>query len=142
MKAQTFIQTDGGRKSAGIKDRNDCTVRALALATGTSYEEAHSALAEDDRQIGKGHDFKGWLYRLAWQGKNYHGFIFDWVAFKAERGNSRMTRERFCREYPTGTYILREAKHVFAVIDGVAHDTAKSYDGRCVYGAWKVTKPN
>lgn len=142
MHTETFIQTDGGKKAAGFKEKNDCTVRALALATGTSYAEAHVALADDDRRTGKGHDFKGWLYRLAWQEKSYHGFIFDWFAFKAVRGESRMTRDKFCREYPVGAYILREAKHVFAVIDGVAHDTGKSYEGRCVYGAWKVTKPN
>lgn len=126
-----FVETDGGRKaSTRSRQTNDCTVRAITVATGLSYDEVYDILADLGRKCSKGwgipkqFDIRG--YRLQWQ------------AFQAVKGERRMNPVRFCREYPKGRYIGRTAKHVFAVIDGTVYDLYKERDDRCIYGCWSV----
>lgn len=42
------------RRSNRWRERNDCTVKALAIATGKTYEQAHGALALRGRNYRKG----------------------------------------------------------------------------------------
>lgn len=42
------------RRSDRWRERNDCTVKALAIATGKTYEQAHGALALRGRNFRKG----------------------------------------------------------------------------------------
>ena len=49
-----------------------------------------------------------------------------------------MTGLRFCKEHPTGTYILQEPKHWVCCKDGVIYDTyIDSLESEVQY-AWKV----
>ena len=41
-------------ESQQLKERNDCTVKAIAVVTGVSYKEAHKAMADAGRKPGKG----------------------------------------------------------------------------------------
>jgi len=51
-----------------------------------------------------------------------------------------MSPERFAIEFSKGVYICKTVKHVYAVVNGIINDAYKVdwYDGRCVYGCWKV----
>ncbi len=134
-----FLATDGGRsRSKRARQKNDCTVRALALAAGVDYDMAYDALAAAGRQVSRGFDFRKWAAKA-----EFGGYRFQWVPFPARKGEWRMNPVTFAIEHPTGRFILRLSKHVVACVDGVVMDTssdqgAMGLEWRCVYGAWRL----
>lgn len=104
------VQNDGGKSAAGIKDKNNCTVRALAIAANLPYEFADKIATEAGRKRNKGMQTGDLMSLAATKG----------VA--SNRNTCAMTLKRFLQMYPTGRYVCRKAKHAFAVIDGVVHD--------------------
>jgi hypothetical protein len=133
-----FKTADGGRsESRRPKQKNDCTVRALAIAADLPYDEAYDMLMQSGRKSHRGFNFKGWLKKV---GNVVNGYRFTWEAYLATKGQARMNPVRFAKEKASGRYIVRTAKHVNTVIDGVSHDTFRTYDQRCIYGAWRVEK--
>jgi hypothetical protein len=131
-----FQFDDGGRsKSKRPKQKNDCTVRALALATKTPYDEVYEMLAKHGRKCSTGIFFWDWLKSI---GNVALDHKFERISFPAVKGLRRMNPVDFCDEHPRGTYICKSAGHAFAVIDGVVHDDHQTYDERCIYSAWWV----
>ena len=132
-----FKFTDGGKsKSKRPKQSNDCTVRALAVATNTPYDEAYDYLKKYyGRECSKGAFFPK---RAA--DDQALGFNFKWISFPAIKGEKRMNPSKFYKAYPKGIYILKTARHVICVKDGIIYDSFKQYNERCIYGAWEVTK--
>jgi hypothetical protein len=127
-----FFQTDAGRsESKRPRQKNDCTVRALSLAVGIPYDRAHDELALAGRKYGS---------RFVFDANSYDGAILRWRSFQAVKGTRRMTPGRFCAEHPTGRWIVKTAKHVFAVVGGVILDETFPRLDRCVYGAWEVVE--
>jgi len=127
-----YIRCDAGRsKSRRPRQKNDCTVRALALARGLGYDDAYERLKAAGRDCGQRFDLGRWLGGQAWATK---------IPFPAIKGQPRMTPADFRRRYPVGTYICRVSKHVFVFIDGVVHDDAPLRDDRCIYTAWKIER--
>ena len=136
MSANTNISSnfrlyDAGEGKRLSGDQNDCQVRALHAATGLTYREAW--------------DF---LYRL--QGVfRTNGFNLKLyldheecgairkLKFPAQKGKPRMTAAKFVKRYPKGSFILSQAHHVVAVLDGIVYDKFDSTE-RCVYEAWQI----
>ena len=58
-------------------------------------------------------------------------------SFPAERGKPRMNTERFLEKFNKGRFILNQAGHFSAVVDGVSEDTFETTE-RCVYTAWEI----
>lgn len=139
-----FIKSDGGKseyKHTGLKFKylnGDCGPRALAIATGCTYEEAVIELRESAGLTNSGTHFNGFVHSLEWEDRDFHGYRFEWIPFKAVKGQKRMNPVDFCNQYSTGSYICRTARHVFAVVDGILYDTWEQRPDRCIYGAWKV----
>src|SRR5215471_11690081 len=139
MRRLLFLYNDGGRADAGYRGKvRDCATRAIAIATGRSYEEiyrelaAEAAAAADARRrnhprTGLRKDtVKGYLRRIGWR----------WTPTMHVGTGCRVhLREG---ELPAGRLIVAVSKHLCAVIDGVIHDTHDcSRSGRrCVYGYW------
>ena len=148
----THIFNDGGRKAAGYKGfAGDCVPRAIAIATGKSYQSVYDELTECNKnhaenrndliakslrhrkQKGRGFSprngvynkiIKSYLLSLGWK----------WVpTMFIGQGTKVHLRED---ELPKGNLIVNVSKHTTAVIDGVLHDTHDcSRDGtRAVYG--------
>lgn len=136
-----FLYNDGGRKKAGyVGNTNDCTVRAIVIATERDYQEVYNALFDLNRQNNKDprkcsprggntnmKTIKAYLKTLGW----------EWTATMGI-GTGCQFHMR-ADELPSGRIIARVSKHLAAVVDGVLHDT---YDctrkgRRCVYGYWK-----
>lgn len=123
-------------------ENNDCTVRALAAATGSSYEDAHRHAAEKwGRENGQG--------PIAWDmltdliKDNPFGFKFTPIGDKELEYNLKhhglvtvrkpktyynvggqvkertMTVKTLIERYPQGTYFCFVRGHVFTVKDGV-----------------------
>jgi hypothetical protein len=103
------IVCDGGKAEAGIKDKNDCTVRAIAHARCIPYAEAHEALRKAGRQNGKGFDIYYYLTRQPWA--------------RAVRWHECKTFDAFAMKYPKGHYILASTRHAVAVVDGAIYDS-------------------
>ncbi len=125
-----YHPTDAGRAaSRRPRQRDDCTVRALALARGLSYDIAYDMLTEAGRKCARRFDMATWLNSQDWAHK---------ISFPAIKGERRMNPATFCTRFQRGIYICRVAKHVFTIIDGVLHDNFPVRPDRCIYTAWEV----
>jgi hypothetical protein len=132
-----FIFDDAGRtQSKRSRQKNDCTVRALAVVTAKPYDGIYDLLAEAGRKCSRGFNFVDWLGKTG----SIFGYRYQWKAFQAVKGQRRMNPYSFLTLHPHGRFILRTAKHVFAVVNGVIRDTHKPLQDRCVYGCWEFVK--
>lgn len=112
---------------------SDCVKRAITKATGKPYHDVQLELNRYKKITGSArfNDNTNW--------KPYVEKVLkdEKISFPAVAGKPRMNGERFCKAYPTGTYLLRMAKHLVCCIDGVLYDTWDSSEC-CVYNAWRI----
>lgn len=127
-----YVRSDAGRSaSRRPHQKNDCTVRALALSLGLPYDDAYDRLKEAGRRCGGRFDMGRWLDAQPWASK---------IPFPAVKGQPRMNPVEFRRRYPVGTFVCKVAKHVFVVIDGVVMDDTPVRGDRCIYTAWYINQ--
>ena len=138
-----FVKDDGGRAAAGyIGDARDCVTRAIAIATGKSYQEVYDRLNElaktersSVRRKGKSNARTG-VHRVT-----YDKYLVElgWVWTPTMLIGSGCKVHLKDGELPNGRLIVSLSKHNVAVIDGVIHDTYDPSRGgtRCVYGYWR-----
>lgn len=105
--------------------RADCTVRALAAASGLVYEHADLIATAAGRRQGRGFN-PAWVLAEA----KKRGVLFHKLRFTRRR-----TLARFINEYPKGRYYVRMRRHCFAVIDGVPSEPQPL--GVLINTAWK-----
>lgn len=108
------------------RERKDCAVRAIKVAFDLTYKDAHDrykAAGRLDRRPTPGHITSKVVASLG--------------GSEPLLGN-RVTVAKFLREHPKGRYVVRVYRHVFAVIDGVAHDWAGEGPRRRVRIFYKV----
>ena len=60
-------------------------------------------------------------------------FFFKKHKVIRQKGKKALNVETFCKEHPTGKYILRLAHHVIAVVDGKYYDIYPCWDKKTVY---------
>ena len=84
----------------------DCVVRAVAAATGQSWEQAYIALASANRTWGAYLQNQGYKRRMV----------------EADCATCYTVAD-FAREYPRGVYVLGCSGHVLTVIDGAWWDS-------------------
>ena len=111
----------------------DCVVRAVAIAEGISWEEAHEALSKKARDEA-----------------DMPSVNPVWADYLKDRGYSLFglpntcprcyTVRDFARDYSNGTYVLGTGDHAVAVIDGNYIDTWNSGDEVPMYFFMKPTK--
>ncbi len=134
MSAIPFHQADGGRAtSRRPRQKSDCAVRACAIASGLPYDQVYDDLATLGRRCSRG---------------TPTGAIATWLrlrccaarhAFPAVAGQMRMHVDAFLAgPGAQGRWVVRIAGHVFATVDGVAHDTSMPRQDACVYCAWRI----
>jgi hypothetical protein len=140
-----FVFDDGGRAAAGFRGfTDDCTTRAIAIATGKPYREVYgalNALAARERprrrdRVGRPRERPGARTGVPWS--TYHAYLtrlgWRWVPTMAIGSGCRVHLR--AEELPRDRLIVRLSKHFVAVIDGVIRDTYDPSRGgtRCVYG--------
>jgi hypothetical protein len=140
-----FQYHDGGRAAAGYKgDAGDCVTRAIAIATGKSYQEVYDALNElaKSEKVSKRHrhrsSARNGVRRVTYQ-KYLAALGWTWTPTMAVGQGCRI--HLTADELPGGTLIARVSRHVCAVVDGVVFDTHDPSRGgtRCVYGYYRQT---
>jgi len=131
------------RRSKKWRESNDCTVKALAIAAGVTYEQAHGALALRGRNFRKGAPmFTFWdaLGDLGFTGKEiYHHYIikksenpYYQNCEQTQEKAKKMRRTRWAKERTMksiephlpkrGVYIVQTSSHVLCVRAGQIHD--------------------
>lgn len=124
-------------RPAGLVERSDCTVRALVTATGMPYVEAHALLAKHGRTAGRGMPWAPLL--AAYREAGLTGARPDGsTSFSLPARTGRVSVARWLRAHPRGRFIVHHVGHVFAVVDGVAHDSAPARAGALVDYVWTV----
>ena len=111
------------------KKIGDCGVRAIAKATGKSYETIEEELIELLREI----KFRN--YSTIYTEYNNRRCVHK-LSFPAKKGYKRMDAETFARTFPNGRYVLNLAHHMVACVDGKIYDIWDC-SKKCVYSAWQ-----
>jgi hypothetical protein len=112
---------------------DDCTVRAVKLATGMKYSDAWDLLY---RLQGKHRACCFALFKFLDLEPDEFG-VTEALSFPAVKGQARMTVREFAGEYTEGSYIVQVANHAAAIEDGVLYDTWDC-GRKCVYKAWRI----
>jgi hypothetical protein len=114
-------------------ERNDCTVRALAISTNRPYSEAYSILQSFGRKPNKGTNIRKFF-------KNNRIVLGFW--FKKLKFRKQITLNKFIKKYPVGTYYVRISRHVFVIKDSITIDMVKPKTYCRITDAWEVTLPS
>lgn len=139
----SFKYNDGGRAEAGYKGTaGDCACRAIAIATGMSYQDAYdlinkTALTERHGKRKRGVSnartgvYKQTLRKIMLE----LGWKWTPTMFVGSGCNVHLKAE----ELPKGTLVVAVSKHYVAVIDGAVNDThdPTRQGKRCVYGYYQ-----
>lgn len=119
-----LVLDDGGKNLSRRPGQiNDCAVRALAILTGEPYDEIYDLLANAGRIPCDGFDLSGWLTKR--RGRTKWG-VFKRVKVTGldDRYSQRphLTPVNFASYHRRGRFLLENADHVWAFLDGKAHD--------------------
>jgi hypothetical protein len=110
---------------------SDCVVRALSIAQNRSWEDVYIELSVF------GFDMGDWGSSNAVWGAYLRSKGFDRFVIPNTCPNC-YTIEQFCKDNPSGTYILATGTHVVAVIDGNYYDSWNSGNEVPIYYWQKV----
>lgn len=140
----TSVAINGYSESVIAKsERRDCVVRAVASASGMTYDKSHTWVAETfNRKPKKGtFGFPKGMNKMSEEGKRLNRKKVSIVKdLKTNGGKSNMTVGTFIKEYNKGTYIIRVTGHAFTIKDGSVignfDDVVKTK--RIVKNAWKI----
>ena len=138
-----YKYNDGGRSAAGYKGTTgDCVCRAIAIATGKTYQEVYAGLIslketgfKQSKRVRGSHPRTG-VYRKVYDAYlKFYGW--EWKPTMAIGQGCKVHLKS--EELPRGNIIVRLSRHVSAVKDGILQDTYDcSRNGtRCVYGYYQ-----
>ena len=107
---------------------NDCTVRAISLATGKSWDFIYKILSEFARKEA-----------VMMDNIKYIDKFLDSNFLKVYSHNSgyKMTVDEAAKEFNRGVYLITMQNHITCCIDGVIYDTFNPSD-RLVWEVYKV----
>lgn len=140
-----------GQSKKAKEENNDCFVRAISTATGSTYDSAHSFVKSNFNR----EDKKGTMVEFNLQ-PNLKSHTVDGITFElskvakpsitntyklyGELVHRQKTVKSFIKDNQRGTYIVLVSKHAFTVKDGVLIDNIgmEFKPTRKVTGAIKV----
>lgn len=107
---------------------NDCTVRAISLATDRSWDTVYRELSH--------------YAQIQCIMPDDVTYIDDYLESNFERiyicrKKCRMTVGEFVEHHPIGTFLITMSGHITCVIDGAIYDTFDPSD-RFIWGVYKV----
>lgn len=137
-RSQSDVYKSINSVSKELGEKQDCTVIALTIASGLTYEVVHAMLKNAGRKERGG-------FRLRYKLDN----ILPQIGIKATKVDQRTIidqypgchknlksitshhPDRFNAVWPEGTYLMFTDGHVLAIKDGVNHDWSKGRALRC-----------
>jgi hypothetical protein len=126
-------------------ERNDCVVRAIASAYDIEYNKAHQWVSDKfKRQFRKGtFGFPIGMDRMSTDNTRFNykrTKTIDSKYLTTNNGKSKMTVGTFAKEYNTGTYIIRVARHAFTIKDGsvIGNPEDATKLRKVIKNAWKI----
>lgn len=103
---------------------DDCVLRSISVAEGTSWNDCQLKLSVLSREAGKI--------------LNDSDFVEDYLDDRYPRQYCRnMTVGEFARKYPKGHFLVTMNGHITAIIDNVIVDTFDC-SNRLIKGCWRV----
>lgn len=155
------------RPEAFKHETKDCTVRALELATGASYADAHEIMrtragrkdgdgAYPERAFGmppaywRFHAEPGAPLPAEYRPAVVLGHSFEWVDNRQPRAvagarvrwsSIYVTAGEFVRRNPVGAFYVCRPGHAFVIVDGEVFDTGRRVSVRTrITDAWRVRR--
>ena len=109
-------------------DKQDCSVRALAVATGVPYAVASAVFSAQGRKLKAGTPVT--------LSDNLFVNILGMRRVEMAEG---LRLEAFLEVARTGRFTVHKVGHAFAVVDGVVHDwEGTSREGTVIVRAWRI----
>lgn len=121
-----YVYNDAGSPN---NERNDCTVRTLAITTKAPYLRAFAILCNAGRKRNRGFHIQKYFKT----NKRVLNHFFKKLSFR-----NPITINKFVQRYPSGTYYALIRGHVFAIIDGTVYDIITPKPGQRIKMAWRV----
>jgi hypothetical protein len=93
------------------REEPDCVVRAIAIATGKTWDEVHWDLC----RLSHEHctmPSVNWLWEMYLKRNGFEKFLLPDACPEC------VTVREFCKRYPDGTYVIGTGTHAIAVISG------------------------
>ena len=136
-------------------EKNDCFVRALAVATGSAYETAHekakSSFGRPDKKGTPNENIVAQMLNYEQNGMTIGDNTYsvsvlgnkdtkNVYKLYGEKVLRQKTLKSFIESHPKGTYIVTVAKHALTVKDGEVMDwnSNKFLPTRKIQGAYKI----
>ena len=136
-------------------EKNDCFVRALAVATGSAYEAAHekakSSFGRPDKKGTPNENIVAQMLNYEMNGMTIGDNTYsvsvlgnkdtkNVYKLYGEKVLRQKTLKSFIETHPKGTYIVTVAKHALTVKDGEVMDwnSNKFLPTRKIQGAYKI----
>lgn len=116
--------------SRSMGEQRDCTIKALAIATGLHYDDVHAAAAKQGRKRGKGmkrHQTIATAKAL--------GFALEHVTDYRAKTARTIERDK-CLQ--SGAFIIGMTRHLAAMVDGKLIDWSQNGLKR-INGVYSVT---
>lgn len=107
---------------------NDCTVRAISLATNTTWDDAYDFLSGYAKYQGIMMDEVDYIDNFLEE--NFTKLCRDCMAPKTTVGD-------FVDMHPKGIYLITMRGHITCCVDGCVYDTFNPKD-RIIWGAYEV----
>lgn len=142
------ILTDGGRATSSHPlENNDCSVRAVSLVTGLSYDEAWDELRGAGRPPLDGFEWEDWARKVGYIQAPWTGapmWVFRHVSLPPRKGFPRVRPRDLPTIFPNGRWIMSSPEHVEAWIEGRHFDSPTVVrvlnPERIIFGAWECRK--
>ena len=106
---------------------NDCTVRAISLATNRSWDEVYEELSHYARRLAVMPDDVDYI----------DGYLKANFPMACDCRKDFITVGEFCKDNPKGNYLITMRGHITCCIDGIIYDTFDPSD-RFIWEAYKV----
>ena len=136
-------------------EKNDCFVRALAVATGSAYETAHEkakfSFGRPDKKGTPSENIIAQMLNYEQNGMTIGDNTYSVTVLGnkdtknvyklyGEKVLRKKTLKSFIQSHPKGTYIVTVAKHALTVKDGEVMDwnSNKFLPTRKIQGAYKI----
>lgn len=110
------------------KQTNDCTVRAISLAEGKSWDKCYEELSSVAQVQCVLLDDANFI-------ETYLNEKYPTICHKCNK--KRMNLRNFLKKHPKGTYICAIRGHVTCAIDGTIYDTWNCEES-VLWHTWKV----